>query len=248
MKTFSMTDKGKTRRMNQDFVFTSREPVGNLPNLFIVADGMGGHNAGDYASRYAVEIIVDEISKCQEREPAAVLLSAVKRANRELVAKAAQEAALLGMGTTAVLATLDKKRLWVANVGDSRLYILNEEARQITRDHSLVEEMVRRGELGKKEARSHPDRHIITRALGAGADVEADIFEVDIRKGDQILMCSDGLTNMVEDEEILAIVKEEREISQKVERLVKEANQNGGRDNITVIVIEPFSNEVKTCC
>ena len=248
MKTFSMTDKGKTRKMNQDFVFTSREPVGNLPNLFIVADGMGGHNAGDYASRYAVEIIVDEISKCQEREPAAVLLSAVKRANRELVAKAAQEAALLGMGTTAVLATLDKKRLWVANVGDSRLYILNEEARQITRDHSLVEEMVRRGELGKKEARSHPDRHIITRALGAGADVEADIFEVDIRKGDQILMCSDGLTNMVEDEEILAIVKEEREISQKVERLVKEANQNGGRDNITVIVIEPFSNEVKTCC
>ena len=247
MKTFSMTDKGKTRRMNQDFVFTSREPVGNLPNLFIVADGMGGHNAGDYASRYAVEIIVDEISKCQEREPAAVLLSAVKRANRELVAKAAQEAALLGMGTTAVLATLDKKRLWVANVGDSRLYILNEEARQITRDHSLVEEMVRRGELGKKEARSHPDRHIITRALGAGADVEADIFEVDIRKGDQILMCSDGLTNMVEDEVIRNIVSCDISIEEKTELLVKTANQNGGRDNITVMIIEPFMYEVKAC-
>lgn len=247
MKTFSMTDKGKTRKMNQDYVFTSQEPVGNLPNLFIVADGMGGHNAGDYASRYAVEMMVDEISKCKEKEPAAVLLSAVKRANRELVKKASQEAGLLGMGTTAVVATLDKSRLWVANVGDSRLYILNREAKQITRDHSLVEEMVRRGELGKKEARSHPDRHIITRALGAGADVEADIFEVDIKKGDQILMCSDGLTNMVEDDDIFAIVKKKSETSQKVEKLVEEANQNGGRDNISVIVIEPFSDEVKTC-
>ena len=247
MKTFSITDKGKSREMNQDFMFTSMEPVGNLPNLFIVADGMGGHNAGDYASRYAVEMIVEEISTCKEQKPAVILQSAVDRANCELVRKAALDIALQGMGTTAVIATLLEDRLWVANVGDSRLYLLNNEIQQITRDHSLVEEMVRMGELEKKDARLHPDKNIITRAIGVASDVTADIFEVDISKEDQILMCTDGLTNMIEDEAILAIVKEQPDIAKKVEELVKKANQNGGNDNITVVVIEPFSSEVKTC-
>lgn len=242
-----MTDKGKTREMNQDYVFTSEKPVGNLPNLFIVADGMGGHNAGDYASRYAVEVMVKEIMRCREKEPAAVFMRAIEEANKELVRKAAEEVQLSGMGTTAVLASLDENHLWVANVGDSRLYILNHEIRQITKDHSLVEEMVRMGELGKDEARVHPDKNIITRAIGATDEVTADIFEVDVGTDDRILMCSDGLTNMIDDTRILAIVNDQRDIAEKVEKLVESANENGGKDNITVIVIEPFSGEVKTC-
>lgn len=244
MKTFSMTDVGRAREMNQDFVFTSERPVGNLPNLFIVADGMGGHNAGDYASRYATEIIVKEIMECQEKEPAAIFRLAIERANHELVLKAAKEIRLLGMGTTAVLAAFWEDHLWVANVGDSRLYILNDEIRQVTRDHSLVAEMVRRGELEKEAARVHPDKNIITRAIGATDEVAVDIFEVVLEPGTQVLMCSDGLTNMIEDEQILAIVKSQRDLVEQVEKLVEKANDYGGKDNITVIMIDPFLGEV----
>lgn len=233
--------------MNQDYVFTSEKPVGNLPNLFIVADGMGGHNAGDYASRYAVEIIVREIEECEEESPARIYTRAIESANQELVKRASEEIRLMGMGTTSVVASLEKGHLWAANVGDSRLYIINEEIRQVTRDHSLVEEMVRMGELEKEEARTHPDKNIITRAIGATDEVEADIFEVELKPGDLILMCSDGLSNMLTDEEILTIVRSQRDIVEKVQRLVERANDNGGKDNITVIVIEPFQDEVRIC-
>ncbi len=239
MNTFSMTDKGKTREMNQDYVFTSETPVGNLPNLFIVADGMGGHNAGDYASRYAVEVIVREISAGKEQKPAAIFMNAIEEANRELVRRSLEDIDLEGMGTTAVLASLIGEQLWVANVGDSRLYVVNEEIHQITRDHSLVEEMVRMGELEKEEARLHPDKNIITRAIGATDDVITDIFEVTLEEGDIILMCTDGLTNMVKDEEIHRIAKSPKELKTRVEQLIDRANENGGKDNITAVVIEP---------
>ncbi len=229
--------------MNQDFVFTSERPVGNLPNLFIVADGMGGHNAGDYASRYAIEVIVKEIMECKAKEPAAVFARAIGRANRELVHKAAEESRLLGMGTTTVIAALQDHHLWVANVGDSRLYLIHDKIHQVTRDHSLVEEMVQRGELEREAARVHPDKNIITRAVGATNEVAVDIFEVDLEPGTQILMCSDGLNNMIDDDQILAIVKSQRDIVEQVEKLVEKANENGGKDNITVIMIDPFSGE-----
>ncbi len=247
MRTFSMTDKGETREMNQDYVFTSEEPVGNLPNLFIVADGMGGHKAGDYASRYAVESMVEEIRTCKKKEPAAIFRRAVEEANRKLIEKAAGDYRLSGMGTTAVLASLCENRLWAANIGDSRLYVLGDDIRQVTRDHSLVEEMVRMGELEKEEARVHPDKNIITRAIGAADEVNVDIFELNIGKEDEILMCSDGLTNMIEDRKIFQIVKGQGSIEDKVKKLVDTANYNGGRDNITVIVIEPFQGEVTVC-
>ena len=247
MKTFSMTDKGITREINQDYVFTSEKPLGNLPNLFIVADGMGGHNAGDYASRCAVEVLTKEVMKCKEEQPAAIMRYAIEQANREILKKAEEDIWLLGMGTTVVMATLINNHLWVANVGDSRLYILNEEIKQITKDHSLVAEMVRRGELKQEEARLHPDKNVITRAVGAEPEIIIDIFELEIGADDQILMCSDGLTNMIDDAQILTLIRGQRDIVEKVEKLVERANQNGGRDNITVIVIEPFSDEVGTC-
>lgn len=247
MKTFSITDIGQRREMNQDYVFSSEKPVGNLPNLFLVADGMGGHNAGDYASRYTVETIVEVVSNSDETEPVSLLEEAIQTANRSLLARAKEDMDRRGMGTTIVALTILGNRLCIANVGDSRLYVVNQKIHQITRDHSLVEEMVRLGEMDKEVAKDHPDKNIITRAIGALPEVLVDFFEVEIEEGDTVLMCSDGLTNMVEDEEIRNIVMGQRDTVEKAEKLVAMANQNGGKDNITVIVIEPFGNEVTRC-
>ncbi len=247
MKTFSMTDVGRRREMNQDYIYTSETPVGNLANLFIVADGMGGHNAGDFASRYTVEHVVKAIADSGLSGPIALFSEALRQVNADLLALAANDKRLQGMGTTFVGATITQDCLYVANVGDSRLYIVNEEIVQITKDHSLVQEMVRMGEMNQAQARIHPDKNIITRAVGAFRETEADFFEVRLRHRDRILLCSDGLTNMLEDSEIRRIMCSQRDIVESVERLVAAANQNGGKDNISVIIIDPFSDEVERC-
>jgi PPM family protein phosphatase len=241
LKTFSLTDIGKKRSLNQDYVFTSETAIGNLPNLFIVADGMGGANAGDFASKYTVEVITEEIAACKDEDLEDIIRKAVTTANQKLRQKAMELEELSGMGTTVVVATYQEKLLTIANVGDSRLYIVNEEISQITNDHSLVEEMVRLGGLSKELARSHPDKNIITRAIGATDDLHIDFFNVNIKKDDMILLCSDGLTNMLEDDQIHEILKSQASIARKAEQLIEAANGNGGRDNITVILIEPFA-------
>ena len=247
MKTFSMTDAGRRRKVNQDYIYTSEVPVGRLPNLFIVADGMGGHNAGDFASRYTVEHVVKVISASTLSEPAALLGDALRQVNGGLIALADGDPGLKGTGTTFVAATIVQNRLYVANIGDSRLYIVNQSITQVTRDHSLVQEMVRMGEVRQEEARSHPDKNIITRAVGAVQDLVVDFFEVELGSGDRILLCSDGLTNMIEDSEIRRIMCSQRDIAESVEQLVYAANANGGKDNISVIIVDPFSDEVKRC-
>ncbi|NLL79670.1 MAG: Stp1/IreP family PP2C-type Ser/Thr phosphatase [Clostridiales bacterium] len=245
LKTFSITDIGRRRKLNQDFVYSCERPIGNLPNLFIVADGMGGHNAGDYASKYTVETIVEEIGKSFEKNPVRILEKAIQKANEHIREKSMEEEALSGMGTTVVAATCLGKYLQVANVGDSRLYVVGDEITQITRDHSLVEEMVRMGGIDRESARNHPDKNIITRAVGAQDTVDIDFFSVELKEGEMVLMCSDGLTNMLEDEEIRMILSGQRDIVEKAEELIKAANNNGGKDNIAVIIIEPFADEVK---
>ncbi|NLK76764.1 MAG: Stp1/IreP family PP2C-type Ser/Thr phosphatase [Clostridiales bacterium] len=247
MRAFSKTDKGKRREMNQDYVYTSEGRIGNLPNLCILADGMGGHNAGDYASRYTVETIVDSIEKDEQKEPVSIIEQAIQRANQAILEKAKTDIDLDGMGTTVVVATIVDNEMYVANVGDSRLYVIGEEIHQITKDHSFVQEMVRRGELNAKDARVHPDRNIITRAIGGAKPLEVDFFEVELKEKERVLMCSDGLTDMIEDENILKILKEQKSTADGIKCLVETANENGGNDNITVVVIEPFSDEVKTC-
>lgn len=241
LKTFSVTNIGRRRKLNQDYVYTSEQSVGPLPNLFIVADGMGGHNAGDYASKLAVNTMVEKIGCSVESEPENILVGAIDDANTAVRKSAETAPELEGMGTTVVAAVCAGDRLYVANVGDSRLYVVSgHEIRQITRDHSWVEEMVRRGGLGREEARNHPDKNIITRAVGAENEVKADFFSVKLEEGDLILMCTDGLTNMLEDEEIRMILDGARDIVEKAEELVRKANENGGRDNISVILIEPL--------
>ncbi|MCR4691965.1 MAG: Stp1/IreP family PP2C-type Ser/Thr phosphatase [Lachnospiraceae bacterium] len=248
MKSYSVTDIGRRRQLNQDFVYSSSTAVGNMPNLFIVADGMGGHKAGDYASRYTVETIEREIKASFEKNPSIIIKKAIQTANKEIRQIAAQDPNLLGMGTTVVVATVIGRYLQVANVGDSRLYVANrQEIRQITRDHSLVEEMIRLGGLKREEARLHPDKNIITRAIGATDTVEVDFFTVELNPTDKILMCSDGLTNMVTDEQILQILNQfpdDKTLVQTAQALIDAANENGGKDNIGVVLVRPYSDEV----
>ncbi len=240
VKTFSITNIGRKRKLNQDFVYTSEQSVGPLPNLFIVADGMGGHNAGDFASKLAVNTMVEKIASSEKTEVVDILKEAVDKANTVVRACAGKFPELEGMGTTVVAAVCEGRDLFVTNVGDSRLYVVGRrEMVQVTRDHSWVEEMVRRGGIGRAEARNHPEKNIITRAVGAEDIVRADFFHVELKEGETVLMCTDGLTNMLEDKEIRMILDGARDIVEKAEELVRRANENGGMDNISVILIEP---------
>ena len=239
MKAFSITDIGEKRRINQDYVFCEVNAIGNLPNLFIVADGMGGHNAGDYASRFCVEFITENIRNSDIESPIALIEEAIKDTNKQLYEKSKQQIDYEGMGTTLVVATIYDNDMYVANIGDSRLYVIGKEIRQITEDHSLVQAMVKTGELDRDEAKAHPNKNIITRALGTNETVQPDFFEVELAEDDIVLMCSDGLTNMLNDETIEQIIKENADDPKiAAETLVKQANENGGKDNITVIIVK----------
>lgn len=242
LKAFARTDVGVKRQVNQDYVFCSSEAVGNLPNLLIVADGMGGHNAGDYASSYATNFVVDAIRADSETNPIKLIRTAIENANANLLKDASSHPDKDGMGTTFVCATvMEDGYLYVANVGDSRLYLAGEELTQITRDHSLVEEMVRAGKIDKEAARLHPDKNIITRAVGAVKDLKVDFFDMKLKKGDRILMCTDGLSNMVPEPGIKKIIDGGKDTESIVNSLVDKANECGGKDNIAVIFADPFA-------
>ena len=205
MKATAITDIGKTRAVNQDYIYTSVDRVGCLPNLFIVADGMGGHKAGDIASRFTVETIKTLIEQSQGKDAISIINDSVKMVNGLLLQKASESEDYYGMGTTLVIATIFDNVLRVANVGDSRLYVIDDnDITQITRDHSLVEEM----------------------------------FSIDLKENSKVLMCSDGLTNMLEDAEILSIVRNNADIEDAARMLIDRANENGGKDNISVIIVE----------
>lgn len=238
MKAFAATDVGKVRKVNQDCVFSSTVPVGCLPNLFIVADGMGGHKAGDIASRLTVDSVVDKLSKVNSKDYISVITDTIIKVNKEVIDKAAESQDYAGMGTTLVVATVFDNILKVANVGDSRLYVVGEDIIQITRDHSLVEEMVINGQLDRADARVDKRKNIITRAIGGESKVEAEMFSVELKPEDKILMCSDGLSNMVDDAEILEIINREPDIEKAARMLIDAANENGGKDNISVVIVE----------
>lgn len=239
MEAFALTDVGIERKINQDYVYFTLKQTGHLPNLFIVADGMGGHKAGDVASRYTVDEFVSLIENATEKDDITVISEAVTKVNTMLLEKAKESPDYTGMGTTLVVATIKDEMLRVANVGDSRLYVIGTDGiRQITRDHSLVEEMVSMGEIDRKEARTHKRKNIITRAIGGDSYVEPEMFCVELMPDDIIMMCSDGLTNMIEDEDIFKIVKQNLPLDKTAETLVDTANSNGGKDNISVILIK----------
>ena len=239
MEAFALTDVGIERKINQDYVYFTLKQTGHLPNLFIVADGMGGHKAGDVASRYTVDEFVSLIENATEKDDITVISEAVTKVNTMLLEKAKESPDYTGMGTTLVVATIKDEMLRVANVGDSRLYVIGTDGiRQITRDHSLVEEMVLAGQLSKSEARTHARKNVITRAIGVEEQVEPEMFSIDLKENSKVLMCSDGLTNMLEDAEILSIVRNNADIEDAARMLIDRANENGGKDNISVIIVE----------
>jgi serine/threonine protein phosphatase PrpC len=238
LKAFALTDVGKNRVTNQDYVYCKSDAVGNLPNIFIVADGMGGHKAGDIASVTAVDAVLKSIEQSQKTDVISIMEEAVREANKTLYEKSKSNEEWAGMGTTLVLATVVDSTIFVANIGDSRLYLIDDGIHQITRDHSYVEEMVSIGEIDKSEARTHSKKNIITRAIGVEEETHADFFEVQFKKGDKLLMCSDGLTNMIEDNDILSVIAGNNDIESMVHKLIDLANDSGGKDNIAVLIAE----------
>lgn len=233
------SDVGKMRTVNEDFIFVSNEHLGSLPNLYCLADGMGGHNAGDVASLNAVRFFCDYIIENQSAEPLDLMISATKYANESVLKMSAESPGLDGMGTTFLAAVNLDGVLYIAHVGDCRLYLIRDnQIMQITTDHTYVMEMVKAGEITLNEARNHPSRNIITRALGTSHDLLVDGLLLNLKDNDLCLMCSDGLTTMVSDHDIQKVLNEDWELSVKLDRLIDMANENGGIDNVSAILIK----------
>ncbi len=245
MEAYAITDVGMNRSTNQDYIFASTMPLGSLSNLFIVADGMGGHKAGDFASRFIVERLVEFFAQeYPDKDIHGILKEGIRKVNLELYEEARSNSDLRGTGSTLVVATVKGNVLYVANIGDSRLYLLRGELEQITKDHSYVEELVAMGRMKRGSHDYQEKKNIITRAVGAAREVEADLFALKLKNDDYILMCSDGLSNMVDEFEMEYIIRSEEGIEGKAKALVEAANWNGGVDNISVIIIEPQISEV----
>lgn len=236
-----LTDVGRARPHNEDYVDyqipSDPQQLARRGSIFLVADGMGGHQAGEVASRGAVEAVMTNYFADATHDVPTSLVRAFRFANQQLHAQAQSDASKGGMGTTLVAAVTLGRKVYVANVGDSRAYLINRSGiTQITEDHSWVEEQVRAGLLTMEQARRHPQRNLVTRALSSKPSVEVDLFEGEINAGDTILLCSDGLTGRVENAEISAIVQQHPP-QQAAEMLVALANERGGNDNITVLIV-----------
>jgi serine/threonine protein phosphatase PrpC len=230
------TDPGRRRRRNEDAYVVQ-------PPLFAVADGMGGAQAGEIASRIAASVL--RSSSAEADEDAVVAL--IQEANRRVYEAAASDEARAGMGTTMTVALIGADTVRIGHVGDSRAYRVRDGAlEQLTDDHSLVAELVRTGRLSPEEADVHPQRSVITRVLGTDPEVDVDTFEVEARPGDVFVICSDGLTSMVDDASILGVVERNRtNLDRTARALVDAANKGGGEDNITVIVFELGDDDAK---
>jgi serine/threonine protein phosphatase PrpC len=230
------TDTGRRRRRNED-AFVCEPP------LFAVADGMGGAQAGEVASRLAAESLREqELGELSSPEQTVEL---IREANRRVYAYSSENASARGMGTTMTVALVEGSVVTIGHVGDSRAYLLrDDQLTQLTQDHSLVAELVRSGRLSAKEAESHPRRSVITRALGTDSEVEVDVLSLRAQDRDVFLLCSDGLTSMVSDEEIARLLLSARDdLDDAGKKLIAAANQAGGEDNITVVLFEPEVGE-----
>lgn len=246
IKSFGITDVGRQRQHNEDSYL-----VDDKMSLYLVADGMGGHAAGEVASRIATEAIAEFIAHTIEDDgtwPHAYdenfsrntnrLLSALRIANTRVIDAMKKDARLRGMGTTVVACLIESDSASVAHVGDSRGYLIRDnQMSRITSDHSWVFEQVQAGMLTEAEAEKHPLRNVITRALGGGNNVVPDASEIELREGDHFLFCSDGLTGMVSEDDILRIVMEGPDLEEAGQQLIKQANEHGGHDNITVVLV-----------
>jgi protein phosphatase len=231
LRVASITDTGRRRRHNEDAYVVE-------PPLFAVADGMGGAQAGELASSLAAAALRDDTAEREGGEQRVDEL--IQQANRRVYQRQSQDAAASGMGTTMTVALVEDGRVAIGHVGDSRAYLIRDRSlEQLTEDHSLVAELVRSGKLSPEEAEGHPQRSVITRVLGTDPEVDVDTFSVETKSGDLFMICSDGLTSMVDDETILREIERNRpDLQAAAKSLVRAANKGGGEDNITVIFFE----------
>ena len=228
-KVFQATHVGKVRRNNEDSLIVIE------PETFVVADGMGGASAGEVASSMLVETVKNFLTNSPVPRDETTLIQAIARANQDIWNLSQQNEDYRGMGTTATILYLDGQKAYFAHVGDSRLYLLrNEVLSRITEDHSYVETLVRRGELTAEEARVHPMKNVLTQAVGAMPELQIDAANVPVMLNDVFLLCTDGLTNMVDDETIAHILQHEYN---PADALINAALDNGGKDNVSVIVV-----------
>ncbi|MFC6452111.1 Stp1/IreP family PP2C-type Ser/Thr phosphatase [Paenibacillus vulneris] len=241
VKTANQTDVGRVRMVNEDRAIVQENLNGFV--LAIVADGMGGHQAGDVASQMAVDIIQSELQSIardatieQRRE---LVKQAVELANRQIFDVASERENYYGMGTTVVTVLADTQSVVIGHIGDSRAYRISGGAiEQLTEDHSLVNELVKNGQITREEATHHPRRNVLTRALGTESTIEVDIQDFKWQTGDVLLICSDGLSSLVSSEQLLRLVNGEEEILEdKAQKLINEALEAGGDDNITVVLV-----------
>ncbi len=242
MHYIGATDNGKVRSANEDsfLAFYSDDVF-----YGIVADGMGGHNAGEVASNEAINAFKKSICDNAGQPLPESLVTAIRFANNHLFKMTVDNPQLVGMGTTITACAVSGQMAYFANVGDSRGYHIGEEMRQITKDHSLVQELLERGDITDEEAKMHPQRNVITRAVGTAPAVMVDVFETPFSDGDTILLCSDGLTNAVTDSKIKRILAENTALENVVSQLIAQANEAGGHDNITTLVIRADEGEAQ---
>lgn len=236
------SDSGKIREINQDSFYKCK--IEDL-SVFVVADGMGGHKAGEVASYTVVETVEEMINSSKEAlishslEIPKFINEVLNESNKRVYEKSNSSIEYEGMGTTVTMAVFYNDEIFLGHIGDSRAYLIrNQEILQITQDHSLVAELVRNGSISEKEAINHPQKNIITRALGTNENVKIDILSKSVNEGDIVLLCTDGLSNMVSDDMIKDILLTSNDIQEGCERLVSAANELGGLDNITALVIE----------
>ena len=239
------TDVGRSRDHNEDYLdaFSPPDPAERRRkgDLFVVADGMGGHQAGDVASQSAVRVFSHEYYADPETDVRGSLVRAIKKANAYIHQQAQQLASRAGMGTTIVTAVVRGQEVFLANVGDSRAYLVRQgKISQVTRDHSFVAEQVRAGILTVEEARAHPQRNVITRALGSKPEVEVDTYSGELRAGDTLLLCSDGLSEYVHEEDMLSVLTQ-YPAQEAISQMIAMANKRGGSDNISVLVVQATS-------
>ena len=241
MQIFAKSDIGRERQANEDSFYVSTDS--DSINLFILADGMGGYNGGEVASKLAVESVKEYVYKnfdfnvLTHDSILSLLKAALIYANKQVYDRSISKKSLRGMGTTLDVCLIIKNKLYMAHIGDSRIYRLRKNyLRLLTKDHSYVEQLIEDGEISEEEAEHHPERNKLTKALGCMPNIEPDAGYKNFQKEDIILMCSDGLTKMLNEEEIKNIIQEDIETS--AENLVEKANDNGGYDNITVIIVK----------
>jgi protein phosphatase len=230
-----LSDKGNVRSFNEDYAKCLETEE---YNIYVVADGMGGHNAGEIASKMAADGIIEYISNniCKE-DYLEILKNAIKKVNLDILNVSKEKDECHGMGTTITACLAIDNKVIVANVGDSSSYLIRgHDVIKITKDHSLVQELVDLGTISEIQAAHHPKKNIITRAVGTNESVVVDIFTVEKNKFDIFMLCSDGLTNEITREDIISAIDEEESLKDTCERLVKVAKNNGGRDNITVLL------------